>query len=90
MAILAECNICHNKQSIKNKKCQCGANLDNAKRAQKIRYWIKYRVKGVQRKEYVGMSIEEARDADGKRRGQKREGRIFDMLPASKISINAG
>jgi integrase len=32
----------------------------------------------------VGYSIEEARDAEGKRRGQKREGHIFDMLPDSK------
>ena len=32
----------------------------------------------------MGFSIDEARDAEGKRRGQKREGRFFDMLPDSK------
>ena len=42
---------------------------------------------GKQRREFVGSSIEEARDADGKRRGQKREGRIFEMLPDSKLTF---
>lgn len=37
--------------------------------------------------EYVGFSVEEARDAEGKRRGQKREGRIFDMLPGSNMTF---
>jgi hypothetical protein len=35
----------------------------------------------------VGFSLEEARDAEGKRRSQKRENRIFDMLPESKITF---
>ncbi len=88
MAILAECPVCHNKQSIKNKACKCGQNLDAAKKTQKVRYWIKFRLPdGTQKKEYVGMSIEEARDADGKRRGQKRENRIFDILEESKITF---
>ena len=42
---------------------------------------------GKQRRESVGFSIEEARDADGKRRSQKRENRIFDILPESKITF---
>jgi integrase len=82
MAVLAECPICHNKQATKNKVCSCGEDLDAAKRSKKVRYWIMYRVPGgKQRKEYVGYSVQEARDADGKRKGQKREGRIWDMLP---------
>ena len=89
MSILAECPHCHEKQSISNKKCKCGLNLDSAKRSQKVKYWIKFRLPGGrQRKEMVGTSIEEARDADGKRRGQKREGRIFDMLPESRITFS--
>ena len=89
MAILAECPKCHNKQSAKKRVCKCGNNLEKAKRSRKIKYWIKFRLPGgKQRKEYVGFSIEEARDADGKRRGQKRENRIFDMLPASKITFD--
>ena len=89
MAILAECPKCHNKQSVKKQVCKCGKNLEKAKRSRKVKYWIKYRLPGgKQRKEYVGFSIEEARDADGKRRGQKRENRIFDMLPASKITFD--
>jgi hypothetical protein len=65
MAILAECPVCHTKQSKKNKKCigwldkksglKCKQNLDNAKSAKTIRYWIVYRRKdGKQRWEAVG------------------------------------
>ncbi|RJQ70865.1 MAG: site-specific integrase [Desulfobacteraceae bacterium] len=89
MAILSECPTCKARQSLKNKRCKCGEDLDRAKRSGRVRYWITYRLPGgTQRKEMVGTSIEEARDADGKRRGQKREGRIFDMLPDSKITFS--
>ncbi|MEJ2476589.1 MAG: site-specific integrase, partial [Desulfobacterales bacterium] len=43
---------------------------------------------GKQRTEVVGKSIADARAADGKRKIQKKEGRIFDMLPESKITVN--
>jgi integrase len=42
MAILAECPICHNKETTRNKLCKCGHNLDKAKRSKKMRYWISY------------------------------------------------
>jgi len=97
MAILAECRFCHNKQTVKNKVCKCGADLDKAKRSKKIKYWISYRIpvgkdedgKTIykQRREAIGKSIEKARDADGKRRVQKRENRIFDMLPESNMTF---
>ena len=88
MAILAECPMCHNKQATKNRLCSCGEDLVKAKRSKKIKYWIQYRLPGrKQRKEFVSYSIEEARDADGKRRSQKRENRIFDMLPEAKMSF---
>ena len=32
MAILLECPVCHKKQSIRNKLCNCGENLDRAKK----------------------------------------------------------
>lgn len=88
MAILSECPTCHRKQSVRNRKCNCGEDLVKAKRSNRIRYWINFRLPdGKQRREAVGFSIEEARDADGKRRSQKRENRIFDMLPESKMSF---
>ena len=88
MAILAECPICHKKQGVKNKLCSCGEDLDKAKRSKRVRYWIKYRMPGgKQRKEAVGYSIEEARDADGKRRVQKREKRTFDIKPEAKMTF---
>ena len=89
MAILAECPICHNKQSAKNKRCKCGEDLDKAKKSKRVKYWIQFRLPdGRQRKEFVSYSINEAKDADGKRRSQKRENRIFDMLPESKITFS--
>jgi integrase len=83
VAVLAECPFCHVKQSAKNKQCKCGADLVKAKRS------INFRMPdGKQRRQVVGYSIEEARDADGKRRSQKREHRIFDMLPESNMTFN--
>jgi len=67
MAILAECPLCHRKKSVRNKFCAgCGEGLDKEKRNGKVRFWIAYQLDGKQRKEFVGTSIEEARDADGK------------------------
>ena len=58
------------------------------KKSKKIKYWITYRLPGgKQRKECIGFSIEEARDAEGKRRSQKRENRIFDIKPDSKMTF---
>lgn len=75
MAILAECPRCHKRQAIKNKICTCGDDLDKEKRRKKVRFWIVYRLPngGKQRWEPVGLSIEEAKDAMGKRRAQKVE-----------------
>lgn len=88
MAILAECPMCHKKQSVKNRLCDCGADLVNMKRSKKVKYWINYRLPGgKQRREAIGYSIEEARDADGKRRVQKRENRIFDIKPDTKMTF---
>lgn len=88
MAILAECPFCHKKQATKNRLCSCGADLVKLKGSKKVKYWISYRLPGgKQRREQVGYSIEEAKDAEGKRRGQKRENRIFEMLPESKMTF---
>jgi integrase len=62
--------------------------MDKAKKAKKVKYHIAYRVNGSQKQEFVGYSIEEARDADGKRRVQKRENRIFEMLPEATMTFN--
>jgi integrase len=89
MGVLAECPLCHKKQSVKNNICKCGQDLIKAKRSKRVVYWINFRLPGgKQRRERVGKSIEKARDADGKRRVQKRENRIFEMLPEADISFN--
>ncbi|MEA2084575.1 MAG: hypothetical protein U9O82_10125 [Thermodesulfobacteriota bacterium] len=85
MAILAECPICHRKQANKNRICSCGEDIVKAKRSNRVKYWITFRIEGKQRRESVGYSLKEAQDAEGKRKSQKRENRIFDMLPESKI-----
>ncbi len=90
MAILAECPQCHKKQAVKNRNCGCGANLVKEKRLKKVRYWVIYRLaNGKQRKEFVGkdqddrpLGIEEARAAEGKRKGQKKENpSILEQVP---------
>jgi len=100
MAILAECPICHTKQNVKNKHCKgkikrnghvipCFGELDKMKRSKKVKYWISYYLPGgKQRREVVGYSIEEARDAEGKRRGQKRENRIFDIKRDTRMRFS--
>ena len=96
MSILAECPICRRKQSIKNKKCPCGEDLDRAKRSGRVNYWIAYRLPGgKQRRESVaameglsGNSIDDARTALSKRSVQKKEKRILDILPESKITFS--
>jgi integrase len=89
MAILAECPFCHKKQSTKNKLCACGADLDKAKKTKKVRFWIAYRMPGEKnlRRESVGFSIEDARDAESKRRVQKKEKRFLDMLPGTDMTF---
>jgi integrase len=80
VAILAECPYCRRKQSIRNKICKkCGSNLDQAKKSQKVNYWISYYIGNKQRREKIGYSITEAKDEEGKRRGQKRDGKLLNI-----------
>jgi len=37
MAILGECPACHKKQSVKNKRCRCGEDLDKAKESKRVK-----------------------------------------------------
>jgi len=97
MAILAECPQCHKKQSIRNKACACGNDLDKAKRAQKVRYWIDYIVPGTgkaKREPVAGASdpraysIEEARAAHGKRKAQKIEApSVLQRAPEERMTF---
>lgn len=91
MAILAGCPFCRRKQAVRNRLCcKCGNDLLKAKKAKRVLYWIGYRLPGGKQKlERVGYSIEEARDAEGKRRSQKRENRIFDIKPEAKMTFDA-
>lgn len=95
MAILAECPRCHKKQAVKNRLCDCGADLVKEKRLKKVRYWVVYRLAdGRQRKEFVRLSdgspggIEEAKAAEGKRRAQKKENpTILERVPAERMTF---
>ncbi len=95
MAILAECPQCHRKQTVKNRVCDCGADLVKEKRSKKVRYWVVYRLaNGKQRKEFVKLpdgspaGIEEARAAEGKRKAQKVENpTILERVPAEKMTF---
>lgn len=88
MAILAECSICHKKQSLRNRICKCGEDLIKSKKSNRLSYWITYRFPGGKQKwERIGSSIELAKDAEGKRRVQKREKRIFEILPEANMTF---
>jgi hypothetical protein len=95
MGVLAECPDCRRKQSTKNKKCKCGKRMVSAKKQNKIRYWIDYPLPGGKvRRESVASfegldaySIEDAKDALAKRKVQRREKRIFDMLPGTDLTF---
>lgn len=92
MAILTECPFCHRHQAVKAKVqkwecCNCSRDLLKEKKAQRLTYFIHYRVKGKQNKERVGNSYEDAKAAEGKRRSQKKENRIFDILPGTNLSF---
>ena len=89
MGVLVECR-CHKKQSLRNKVCSCGEDLVKAKRAKRVNYWIGYRLPGgKQKRELVGPLIDEARDTRmGSAGCQKREHRIFEILPEAKMTFN--
>lgn len=88
MAILLRCPICQVLQSLKNKKCKCGENLDKAKRSLRVAYYGSYRLPNRKQKRiYLSNSIEEARALDAKFYSKNREGRfseVLDVLNTSK------
>ncbi|MBU1180837.1 MAG: tyrosine-type recombinase/integrase [Proteobacteria bacterium] len=88
MSIFAECPTCRKKQSVKNKVCGCGEGLDQAKKSERVRYWVDYYLpSGKRRRESVGFSIKDAQAKAGKIKGQKKENRPFDILPESKMTF---
>lgn len=89
MAVLQQCPRCKSIKSLKHDICECGEDLAKARRGQRVTYYIHYRLpNGKQIKQVVGTSLSDARDANGKRRGQKKEGRIFDMIPDAKVCFS--
>ena len=88
MAIFAECPRCHKKRSLKKKKCDCGKNLDQAKRSNRVRYWNDFRTTdGTRRREVIGFSIDDARAEAGKVKVTKKEGRRLEILPESNMTF---
>jgi integrase len=90
MSVMVQCPICKQKQKLANKVCRCGEDLNQAKRSRRAVYWITYRVPGSRKKywQQIGDSLTEAQDADSKRKVQKREHRIFDMVPMAASTFN--
>ena len=81
---------------MKNRNCDCGADLVKEKRLKKVRYWVVYRLaNGKQSKEFVGndqdgrpLGIEEAKAAEGKRKAQKKENpTILEKVPAERMTF---
>jgi integrase len=96
MAILAECPRCHKKQSIRNKACKCGADLDQEKRRKKVFYHIVYRIDGKQVWRSLSSfekvkpnSLKDAKLIEGSFRKAKKENRldIFDIQPEATMTF---
>lgn len=88
MAILQECPVCRKRQKLTKNKCECGEDLQKARRSERVKYHVAYRLpSGKQRRELVGTSLNDARALDGKKKGEKREGKLFDVLPGSKMTF---
>jgi integrase len=86
MSILIQCPTCSKKQTLKHKKCPaCGCNLDSARKRTRgalPKYWVRYRLPdGKQKAELVGTSFTDAQALDGKRKGQRKEKKLFDVKP---------
>lgn len=87
MAVLAECPRCRKKQSVKNKLCSCGEDLDKAKRSKRIKYWIDCRLRdGSHHREALSKfddvnpsSSDDAKAVLSKRVVQKKENRVFEI-----------
>ena len=90
VAILAQCPVCKTRQSVKKKICgKCDHDLDQAKKSKRLIYWISYRLpSGKQKQEAVSTSIDEARAAMGKRKAQKKEGKLFDVKDDAKMTFS--
>jgi integrase len=96
MAILAECPICHKKQSIRNKKCKCGIDLDKQKESKKVRYLVVGRIEGKQKwwslSSFEGVdpfSLQDAKDVEAKLRVAKKENKldIFEVRKETTITF---
>jgi len=93
MSILIQCPICQKRQTLKNTECPtCGCDLDAAKRRSKgelPKYWVRYRLpNGKQKAELVGTSFTDAQALDGKRKGQKKEKKLFDIRKDHEWTFN--
>lgn len=89
MSIFLKCPICGKQNSTRNKKCDCGQSLDAAKKNGTAVYYIEYRLPNKKkRREKVGSSYMDAVAADGKRKGQKAEGKILNIAPGIKTNFN--
>jgi integrase len=91
MSVLAECPVCHKKQSLRNRVCPCGEDLIKAKRSERVRYWMNYRLPGgkqVRKIEGSGFSLKDTMAAEGKTKALKVENRILDIKPEAKMTFN--
>ena len=99
MAVLIECPICRKKQSLRNRVCYCGENLSKARKSDRVKYYVSYRLpNGKQRREKVTVESDDGIDkngtysealaADGKRKSQKYENpATLEKVGSSKLTF---
>jgi len=81
--------MCHKKQSLRNKRCTCSADLDQLKKTNKVRYWLDFRDdEGKKKRIPQGFSLTKAKAADGKVKGKKAEGTILEITDEAKTTFN--
>ncbi len=79
MAVFQQCPICRTKQKNSLKKCRsCGEDLVKAKKSNRVKYWICNQIQKKKIWKSIGYSIQDAQDADGKIRAEKRENPFFN------------
>ncbi len=59
------------------------------KQSNRVRYWVDYYLpSGKRKREPVGCSIKDAQAANGGKKGQKKENRLFDIKPESRMTFS--
>jgi len=72
---------------VSKNKCVCGEDLQKARKSERVKFHVTYRLPSGSTAGAGRTSWTDALALDGKKRVQKREGKLFDVLPGSKMTF---